>query len=264
MSQARRATALQAIGWLVERHHQSLGLWPWTWTGPAGEPYVTLYAKCVETRFGDDFGALAAWVEAGRWPPLDGTPHPTTFARDRLAVPDWALRAPAGGQGAAPPRVATDLEALARAGGSTETLAQLLEAASGLDDYLATLAPLRHGGHAHRTPAGRRAAAVMRLATALALELAEDYAIPWTGPSGGHANGISDPDWAAFAARYRLDGLPFPAAAQEIFTFGQRGWLHAGGWVGDRHGNALRLGPDLEEAAPFAHAHALALRLLDG
>ena len=262
MGADRRATALQTIGWLIERHHQSLGLWPWTWTGPEGEPYVTLYAKCTEVRFGSDFGALASWVEASRWPPLDGTPYPATFYRDRLVQPPWAARPPVAAEPGVR-RAAPDLERLARAGTPIETLAQLLEAASNLDDYLAMLAPLRHGGHGHRGPAGRRAVQMVRLATALALALGEDYAVPWTGPAGGHATGISDPDWTAFRQRYRLDALPFSPVAQEVFSFGDRGWLHAGGWAGDCHGNVLQLSPNLEDDRAFAHTQDVMLRLLN-
>lgn len=259
----RRAVALSIIDWLVERHHQSLGLWPWTWTGPAGEPYVTLYAECTALRFGDDFAALANWVEAERWPRADGLPHPLTFFRDRLDLPEWALRPPVGAEGAVRPRLAmVELEQLARGGAPVETLAQLLEAVSGLDQYLAMLAPLRHGGHPHREAAGRTAVLMMRLATELALALGEDYAIPWTGPAGGRANGISDPDWPAFLRRYRLTELPFPPSPQAVFVFGERGWLHAAGWLGDRHGNVLRLGAAAHEAASFPAVRALACQLM--
>ena len=76
------------------------------------------------------------------------------------------------------------------------------------------------------------------------------------------ANGRSDPDWGEFRRRYRLDALPFPPAPQEVFAFGERGWLHAAGWLGDRHGNVLRLGSAAAEPAAFDHARALTLRLL--
>jgi hypothetical protein len=260
----RRETTLRVIAWLVERHHQSLGLWPWTWEGPEGEPLVTLYAACAALRFGDDFGALAGWIEASRWPPLDGTPYPATFYRHCLGQPDWALAAPAPANAPPPARAAPDLDALARAGAPRETLAQLLEAASNLDTYLAMLAPQRHGSHAHRGPAGRRAALAMRLATELALALGEDYRIPWTGPAGGRANGLSDPDWRAFADRYRLSDLPFPRAAHEVFSFGDRGWLHAAGWAGNRDGALLRLPPDLDRPDAFARARSALLILLSG
>jgi hypothetical protein len=259
----RRAIALRIIGWLVERHHQSLGLWPWTWTGPEGEPYATLYAACAALPFGGDFSALANWVEASRWPPADGRPHPTTLRRDRLTPPEWALLPPTAAPQPSPPRAtALDVEQLAYGGAPIETLAQLLEAASTLDQYLATLAPQRHGGHAHREAAGRTAVLMMRLATEAALALGEDYAIPWTGPAGGRANGRSDPDWGEFRRRYRLADLPFPPEPQAVFAFGERGWLHAAGWLGDRHGNLLRLGPAAAEPAAFDHARALTLRLL--
>ena len=257
----RRRHALDVINWLVERHHQSLGLWPWTWEGQDGERYVTLYARCAALRFDNDFAALADWVETCRWPPLDGTPHPATFFRDQLGMPDWAERAPVPATGAPDPRpIRPDLDALARAGTPIDTVAQLLESTTALDDYLATLAPLRHGGHAHREEPGRMAVLVMRLATEVALALGEDYAIPWTGPAGGRANGIADPDWDAFGRRYRLEALPFPPSAQDIFTFGERGWLHAGGWAGDRHGNVVRLNSSPGQSV--AVARGLVLRLL--
>jgi hypothetical protein len=259
-----RALTLQIVAWLVERHHQSLGLWPWTWQGPEGEPCVTLYAGCVALRFGDDFAALASWVEANRWPPPDGAPYPATFFRHRPAQPDWAVRPPLPDAMAPGPTLAPrpDLLALARAGASIETMAQLLETGSGLADYLATLAPQRHGGHPHRAAAGRTAVRVMRLATAAALALGEDYTVPWTGPAGGRAMGVADPDWRAFARRFRLAELPFPARPQEVFTIGERGWLHAGGCVGDRHGNVLRLAADLGDPTAYTRTEALVLSML--
>jgi hypothetical protein len=253
---------LRAISWLVERHHQSLGLWPWTWTGPAGEAYVTLYASCVSDRFGDDFGALSGWIEASIWPPLDGTPHPATFYRDRLSQPDWSLQAPTVAHPPAAQRAAhPELDVLARTGAPIDTLAQLLESASNLDLYLAMLAPLRHGNHRHRQSVGQMAVQVMRLATEAALALGEDYAIPWTGPTLGRATGIVGPDWTAFQSRYRLDELPFTPAPQDVFAFGERGWLHAAGWAGDRHGNIVQLHDTRHDAAAVAHQQALVLRL---
>ena len=131
----RRATALRIIDWLVGRHHQSLGLWPWTWTGPEGEPYATLYAACAALPFGGDFGALANWVEANRWPPVDGRPHPTTLRRDRLTPAGMGAAAADGRAiaGIAARGMALDVEQLAHGGAQIETLAQLLEAASTLD-----------------------------------------------------------------------------------------------------------------------------------
>lgn len=257
----QRATTLRVIGWLVERHHQSLGLWPWTWPGLAGEPYVTLYAACAWERFGEDFAALASWVDASRWPPPDGTPFPATLRRDCLRLPDWALGSPLPPPDQRRPATLPDLDALARAGASLETLAQLLESGSTLDDYLALLAPQRHGGHRHRSVAGQRAVVIMRLATEMAIHLGEDYAVPWAGPSGGRAGGIADPDWPAFQQRYQLSELPFPPNAAATFAFGERGWLHADGWAGDRHGTIVRIGPVVDEAA-YAATLAIIQRLL--
>jgi hypothetical protein len=258
-----RAVTNRVIGWLVTRHHQSLGLWPWTWSDPTGERYITLYASCVAERFGDDFGALASWLDSSRWPPPDGAAHPATFFRDRLGQPDWARQAPSpepvpGGaaHGATP-----DFLALVRAGASIETLAQLLEASSNLDHYLSTLAPQRHGDHAHRGPAGRQAALVMRLATEAALALDEEYAVPWTGSTGDRAVSLPGPNWSTFARRYRLRHLPFPLAPHLTFTVGDRGWLHAGGWAGDRWGNVLQFAADASGDA-FDHLRTLTLRLL--
>jgi hypothetical protein len=258
----RRALMLRIVEWLVERHHQSLGLWPWVWSGPDGEPYVTLYAVCTAQRFGRDFGALANWIEAHRWPPVDDTPHPATLYRDRIGAPAWSLAPPLADAAVHPRAVALDIEQLARGGAPIETLAQLLESASRLDQYLALLAPQRHGGHPHRAVDGAMAVLVMRLATEVALALDDDYAIPWSGPVGGQANGISDPDWAAFQARYQLDRLPFEPAAQAVFSFGERGWFHAGGYLGDRRGTVVRLGPATLEPAAFASVRAQALALL--
>ncbi|MCC6629790.1 MAG: hypothetical protein IT340_20615 [Chloroflexi bacterium] len=258
----RRALMLRLVEWLVERHHQSLGLWPWTWTGREGEPYVTLYAACVAVRFGHDFGALANWIEASRWPSVDETPHPATFFRDRIGCPVWALTSPLAAETAHPRAMALDVEQLARGGASVETLAQLLEAASRLDQYLALLAPQRHGGHPHREAAGAMAVLVLRLATAAALALGVDYTIPWSGPAGGQANGISDPDWDAFQTRYRLARLPFAPDAPAVFTLGERGWLHAGGWLGDWRGTVLRLGAGAVESAAFPAVRAQTLALL--
>jgi hypothetical protein len=260
----RQATALRVIGWLVERHHQSLGLWPWTWTGPAGEPYVTLYASCTSARFGDDFGALSGWIDASVWPPLDGTPHPATFYRDRLRLPDWSLQPPTATPAAARRATHPELDVLADAGATVETIAQLQESASNLDLYLAMLAPLRHGGHRHRQPAGRMAVQVMHLATEAALALGQDYAIPWTGPAAGHATGIVDADWTAFRTQYRLDEIPFQRAPQDVFAFGDRGWLHAAGWAGDRYGNVVRLRDTGYDTDAVTHQRAMILRLLGG
>ena len=115
------------MAWLVERHHQSLGLWPWTWASSEGEPYVTLYAACQALRFGDDFGALANWIEANRWPSVSDMPHPTTLYRDRIGCPDWSLASPLTWPRSIPVAVAHDVDQLARGGASVETLAQLLD-----------------------------------------------------------------------------------------------------------------------------------------
>jgi hypothetical protein len=257
-----RAAMLRVVAWLIERHHASLGLWPWTWTGTDGEPYVTLYARCVSLRFGDDFGALASWLEAQRWPAPDETPHPATLLRDRLLPAAWAVTPPQPGGPQPPHMPGADIEQLARSGASIETLAQLLAAASGLDRYLAMLAPQRHAGHPHRGPEGQMAVLMLRLVTELALMLGDDYQVPWSGPAGGLPNGISDPNWAGFQHRFRLTSLPFPPAAQDLFLLGQRGWLHAVGRIGNRHGTVIQASAEDTSDAAYSALRAAALGLL--